>query len=169
MEVRKTPKVGDEKETQLAFLDNNRAVMLWKLDGLSEDDARRPMVESGTSMLGLVKHLAWVERWWFEHNFAGKEVDFPWTDDDPDADFRIEDDETIADIVALYEAAVADSNKIIEDADLDDIAASKRGGVTRSLRWIVGHMIEETARHAGHADIVRELIDNKTGYMPKRT
>lgn len=168
MEVRTTPKIGSEKETQLAFLDNNRAVMVWKLKGLSEEDAKRPMVESGTSMLGLVKHLAWVERWWFQHNFAGEDVDFPWTDDDPDADFRIEGDETIADIVALYEDAVADSNKIIDNADLEDIAANKRGGVSRNLRWIVGHMVEETARHAGHADIVRELIDNKTGYMPKR-
>ena len=173
MDVRATPKMGDEEETLVAFLDNNRAVIVWKLDGLSEEDARRPMVESGTSMLGLVKHLAWVERWWFDFNFAGKEVDFPWTDDDPDADFRIEDDETIADIVALYETAVAESNKIIDGADLDDIAAKTGGGtgggVSRNLRWIVGHMVEETARHAGHADIVRELIDDKTGYMPKRT
>lgn len=169
MEVRTTPKHGSEKETLLAFLDNNRAVMVWKLDGLSEGDARRPMVRSGTNMLGLVKHLAWVERWWFEDNFAGREVDFPWSDDDPDADFRVEDEETIADIVTLYEVAVADSNEIIDSADLDDLAAVSRDGVSRSLRWIVGHMVEETARHAGHADIVRELIDDNTGYMPKKT
>lgn len=169
MEVRTTPKHGSEKETLLAFLDNNRAVMVWKLDGLSGGDARRPMVRSGTNMLGLVKHLAWVERWWFEYNFAGREVDFPWSDDDPDADFRVEDEETIADIVALYELAVADSNQIIDSADLDDLSVVSRDGVSRSLRWIVGHMVEETARHAGHADIVRELIDDNTGYMPERT
>ena len=169
MEVRTTPKHGSEKETLAAFLDNNRAVMVWKLDGLSEQDARRPMVESGTNMLGLVKHLAWVERWWFEYNFAGSEVDFPWSDDDPDADFRVDDEETIGDIVALYEAAVADSNEIIDSAGLEDLAAVTRDGVSRSLRWIVGHMVEETARHAGHADIVRELIDDNTGYMPKKT
>jgi hypothetical protein len=169
MEVRTTPKHGSEKETLLAFLDNNRAVMVWKLDGLSEGDARRPMVRSGTNMLGLVKHLAWVERWWFEYNFAGREVDFPWSDDDPDADFRVEAEESIADIVTLYEVSVADSNEIIDSADLDDLAAVSRDGVSRSLRWIVGHMVEETARHAGHADIVRELIDDNTGYMPKKT
>ncbi len=169
MQVRTTPKHGSEKETLLAFLDNNRAVMVWKLDGLSEGDARRPMVRSGTNMLGLAKHLAWVERWWFEYNFVGREVDFPWSDDDPDADFRVEDEETIADIVALYELAVADSNQIIDSADLDDLSAVSRDEVSRSLRWIVGHMVEETARHAGHADIVRELIDDNTGYMPKRT
>jgi uncharacterized damage-inducible protein DinB len=166
MEYRPTPKTGSEKETLLGFLGENRAVMVWKLEGVSEEDARRPMVESGTSLLGLVKHLAWVERWWFDYNFSGNDFDFPWSDDDPDADFRIEDDETIADIVALYEAAVADSNAIVEDADLDDLAELSGGGVSRSLRWIMGHMIEETARHAGHADIVRELIDGKTGYMP---
>ena len=169
MEVRTTPKHGSEKETLLAFLDNNRAVMVWKLDGLSEGDARRPMVRSGTNMLGLVKHLAWVERWWFEYNFAGREVDFPWSDDDPDADFRVEAEESIADIVTLYEVSVADSNGIIDSADLDDLAAVSRDGVSRSRRWIVGHMVEETARHAGHADIVRELIDDNTGYMPKKT
>jgi len=142
--------------------------MVWKLDGLSEQDARRPMVESGTNMLGLIKHLAWVERWWFEYNFAGREIDFPWSDDDPDADFRVDDEETIGDIVALYEAAVADSNEIIDSSGLDDLAAVTRDGVSRSLRWIVGHMVEETARHAGHADIVRELIDDNTGYMPNQ-
>jgi hypothetical protein len=168
MEVRTTPKTGDEKETLLGFLGENRAVIVWKLEGVSEEDARRPMVDSGTTLLGLVKHLAWVERWWFEHNFAGKDVDFPWSDDDPDADFHIEDDETIADIVALYEEAVAGSNGVIEVAELDELSAISTRG-ERSLRWIMGHMIEETARHAGHADIVRELIDGKTGYLPKRT
>jgi hypothetical protein len=166
MEARTTPKTGSEKETLVGFLDNNRAVMVWKLDGLSEEDARRPMVESGTSLLGLVKHLAWVESWWFDYNFAGNDVDFPWSDDDPDADFRIEDAESIADIIDLYESAVADSNAIVEGADLDDLAELSASGESRSLRWVVGHMIEETARHAGHADIVRELIDGKTGYMP---
>ena len=167
MQVRTTPKHGSEKETLLGFLDNNRAVMVWKLEGLSEKDARRPMVESGTSALGLVKHLAWVEYWWFAFNFAGEEVDFPWSDDDPDADFRIEEDETIADIVTLYEDAVSHSNMIMDDAGLDDIAENDERG-QRSMRWIIGHMVEETARHAGHADIVRELIDHKTGYMPPR-
>ncbi len=165
MQVRSTPKQGSEKETLLAFLDNNRAIMVWKLEGLSEADARRPMVESGTSMLGLVKHLAWVERSWFQSTFAGEEMDFPWSKEDPDADFRVEDDETIATIIALYESAVADCNTVIDAAVLDDLAA--RGRDNPSLRWIMGHMVEETARHAGHADILRELIDGTTGYMPK--
>ena len=166
MEVRPIPRQGSEKETLLAFLDNNRAVMVWKLEGLSEEDGRRPMVDSGTSMLGLVKHLAWVERSWFQSTFAGDEIDFPWSEEDPDADFRIEDDETIADIVALYESAAADCNAVIDAAELDDLAA--KGRDHPSLRWIIGHMVEETARHAGHADIVRELIDGTTGYMPKQ-
>ena len=140
MQVRSTPKQGSEKETLLAFLDNNRAIMVWKLEGLSEADARRPMVESGTSMLGLVKHLAWVERSWFQSTFAGEEMDFPWSKEDPDADFRVEDDETIATIIALYESAVADCNTVIDAAVLDDLAA--RGRDNPSLRWIRGHMVE---------------------------
>ena len=167
MQVRTTPKHGYEKETLLGFLDNNRAVMVWKLDGVSEEDARRPMVDSGTSLLGLVKHLAWVERSWFQSTFAGQEMDFPWSKEDPDADFRIEPGESIADIVALYQSAVADCNAVIATRDLDERAAGGRDNP--SLRWIMGHMVEETARHAGHADIVRELIDGKTGYLPRRT
>ena len=167
MQVRTVPKHGSEKETLLGFLDNNRAVMVWKLEGVSEEDARRPMVDSGTSLLGLVKHLAWVERSWFQSTFAGEEMDFPWSKEDPDADFRIEPGETIADIVALYDSAVADCNAVIATRHLDERAAGGRDNP--SLRWIMGHMVEETARHAGHADIVRELIDGQTGYLPKRT
>ena len=167
MEYKRAPQRGSEKATLLGLLGENRAVMVWKLDGLSEADARRPMVDSGTSLLGLVKHLAWVELSWFGSAFAGEEIDFPWTRSDPDADFRIDDDETIADVVAFYEEAVAHSNEIIARADLDQHAA--KGRRRPSLRWIMGHMVEETARHAGHADIVRELIDGTTGYVPERS
>jgi hypothetical protein len=162
-----TPKQGTEKETLLAFLNSNRAVMVWKLDGVSDEDARRPMVESGTNLIGLIKHLAWVERWWFEEVFAGlPPADYPWTDEDPDADFRAEPGETVASVIAMYEQHVALVNDIIDRSDLDDLSAVDRKGVKYSLRWIVGHMIEETARHAGHADIIRELIDGRTGYLP---
>lgn len=166
MEYLRTPRDGTEKETLRGLLDENRAIMVWKLDGVSEEAARRPMVGSGTSLLGLVKHLAWVERSWFQSTFSGIDMEFPWSKEDPDADFRIEDDETIDDIIGLYEEAVMRSNGIIASSDLDDRA--ERGKDHPSLRWIVGHMVEETARHAGHADIVRELIDGTTGYLPGR-
>lgn len=168
MDAGETPKQGTEKETLLAFLNLNRAVMVWKLDGVSDEDAGRPMVESGTNLIGLIKHLAWVERRWFEEIFAGlPPPEYPWTDEDPDADLRAEPGETVAAVTAMYEQHVALVNEIIDRSDLDDLSVVERRGVKYSLRWIVGHMIEETARHAGHADIIRELIDGETGYLPK--
>jgi uncharacterized damage-inducible protein DinB len=167
METRETPKTGPGKEMLLAMLDNNRAIMLWKLAGLSREQAVRPAVASGTSLLGMVKHLAYVERWWFDDFFAGNDVEYPWSEGDRDADFRIEDDETIESVTALYEAAIARAKQITAAAQMDDLSVRDLNGEHRGLRWIVAHMIEETARHAGHADIVRELIDETTGYYPE--
>lgn len=166
METRETPKTGPGKDTLLVMLDNNRAIMMWKLAGLTREEAIRPVVASGTSLLGLVKHLAYVERWWFDDFFAGNDVEYPWSDDDPDADFRIEDDETVEDVVGLYTAAIARSQDATAGAQMDDLSVRERNGEQFGLRWIVAHMIEETARHAGHADLARELIDEATGYYP---
>ncbi len=163
----RTSRLADERETLVSFLNQNRFVMLWKIDGLDEAQARTAVVPSGTSMLGLVKHLVWVERGWFLRFIDGQELNYPWTDDDPDADFRIEDDETIASISQLYVDAVAEANAVIESADSLDITGERRGK-ERSLRWVLVHMIEETARHAGHADIIRESLDGVTGYLPEK-
>jgi len=167
MEIRKAPKTGPGKETLLTLLDNNRAVMVWKLDGLTLEEASRPAVDSGTSLLGLVKHLAYVERWWFDDLFAGNVVDYPWSEEDPDADFGIEQGENVDDVIALYTGAVVRSNELVAEAQMDDLSVGSRGGERFALRWIVAHMIEETARHAGHADIIRELIDGATGDYPE--
>ena len=167
MEIRKAPKTGPGKDTLLTLLDNNRAVMVWKLDGLTLEEATRPVVASGTSMLGLVKHLAYVERWWFDDFFAGNTVDYPWSEEDPDADFRTEEGETVAGVISLYTEAVARSNELVAEAQMDDLSVGSRGGEQFALRWIVAHMIEETARHAGHADIIREMIDGATGDYPE--
>ena len=149
----------------VSFLNSHRAMMPWKLEGLDEEQARRPMVGSGTNLLGLVKHLAWVERWWFVDYIGGADLEYPWSEDDPDAEFRIENDDTVASVSQLYLDAVGEANAAIAAAsDLDVLG--RRGDDPRSLRWILVHMIEETARHLGHADIVRELIDGRTGYLP---
>ena len=160
------PPQGGERESLVGFLNQNRSVMLWKLEGLNEDLARRAAVPSGTSMLGLIKHLAWVERGWFLRIIGGQEIDYPWTDEDPDGDFRIEEDETITSISQLYVDAVKEANAAIEAADSLDVTGTRRGK-ERSLRWVLIHMIEETARHAGHADIIRETLDGVTGYLPE--
>ena len=161
----RSPKTGTEKETLVGVLNELRSVMLWKLDGLDKEQAARPVVASGTSLLGIIKHLAWVERWWFVDFIGGKKLDYPWSEADPDADFRVEDDETIASISQLYVDAVGEANAVIAAAPSLDVTGALDSG-PRSLRWVLVHMIDETGRHAGHSDIIREMIDGATGYYP---
>lgn len=156
------PFTGGEKESLKVSLDRHRDVVLWKLQGLDEEQVRRPMTPSGTSLLGLTKHLAVVEYGWFCETFGRETEPLPFDEDDADADLRVEADETTAGIVAFYERARAASDKVIEELDVDARGTAWHGA-TVSLRWVLIHMIEETARHAGHMDIVRELIDNATG------
>lgn len=153
---------ADEKTALTLFLDYHRATLLWKVDGVSDQDLRRPMVPSGVSLLGLVKHLGYVERWWFQFRFADAgPFPVPWSEDDPDADFRVEPGEATAEIVDFYKQQCRLSRQISAAASLDDRA--RREGCDHTLRWIMLHMIEETARHNGHADIFREEIDGSTG------
>jgi len=165
LQTRPTPTAGTEKETLQAFLNNYRAAMVWKLEGLSDEDAARPLVPSGTNLLGLVKHLAWVELGWFVEFFAGESVDDPYAGKG-DADMRAELGDTVEAIIELYERHVARADAVIAAASLDDLSAQEHRGEHFSLRWILIHMIEETARHAGHADIIREQIDGATGTFP---
>ncbi|HEY7626052.1 MAG TPA: DinB family protein [Ilumatobacteraceae bacterium] len=156
-----TPTFGSgEKLTLLTSLQRHRDVMVWKLDGLDEAAARRKVVPSGTSLLGLVKHLAAVEYNWFCETFGRETEPLP---EDSEADFRIEDDETVAGIVAFYRRSWAAADETISALDLDDVGTAWFGDAV-TLRWVLVHMVEETARHAGHADIIRELIDGATGY-----
>lgn len=155
---------GPEKPMLAAFLNWQRATLLCKLDGLSDEDLRRPHVPSGLTLLGLVKHLANVERSWFREVFAGEDLSGTWDPQDPDRYWRIEPEETTDQIVAFYQGEVERARVIVRNADLDDLARSPRPdqpGMT--LRWIVMHMIEETARHVGHADLMREAIDGQIG------
>jgi hypothetical protein len=155
-------RTAGEKETLHAALDLHRDQMLWKLEGLDEAAVRRPMTPSGTSLLGLVKHLAGVEYGWFCLVFGRITEPLKFDEDDPDADLRIEPDETAEEIVAFYGRARVAADAAIGELDLDTIGTSWEGDPV-SLRWVLVHMVEETARHAGHADIIRELIDGRTG------
>ena len=158
------PHVAGEAETVSGFLDFQRATLLWKLEGLDDEQLRRAMVPSGTSLLGIVKHLAYVERGWFQRVWAGQEITVPWTEEDPDADWRIEPDETTQDVLALYEGECARSREIVAAASsLDEAVVHPRWKEELSRRWILAHMIEETARHVGHADILREQLDGAVG------
>jgi len=159
------PFSGDEKAMLSAFLDRYRETILWKLEGLTKEQASARLVPSVTTLLGIVKHLAYVERWWFQMSFAGHAVSFPWPKDEPDEDidFRVTEADTIESISALYEREIARSREIVASALLDDLGKDLDKVKPRSLRWIMVHMIEETARHAGHADILRELTDGAIG------
>ncbi|MGI5203278.1 DinB family protein [Spirillospora sp. CA-108201] len=160
--MEEVPYTGGEKESLKAALDRHRDVVLWKLNGLDEEQARRPMTPSGTSLLGLTKHLAAVEYSWFCESFGRETEPLPFRDDDPEADLRIEPGETIEGVIAFYGRARAAADKVIEEVALEDRGTAWHGA-TVTLRWVLIHMVEETARHAGHMDIVREMLDGATG------
>ncbi|MGI9647647.1 MAG: DinB family protein [Acidimicrobiia bacterium] len=162
----KTPYAGGERETLRAFLQQNRSIVLWKLDGITLEQGAQKTVESDTTLLGVLKHLAWVERWWFCDFIDGQEVEYPWGEEDPDGEWRINEGDTVDSIRELYATAVDEANTVIDAAESLDVMGSS-GGRSRSLRWVMVHMIEETARHAGHLDIIREIIDGTAGYTPE--
>lgn len=152
--------LGDERETLKACLNDQREAMVRAIHELDEKQARFKPCEEANSLIELVNHLTWVELWWFGCVFSG-EPD-PWPDnDDPDIDFRVPNEQTVEQTVGAYAARCRQSNEIFDSAALDQTVVTDRGGRSweMSLRWIVVHMIEETARHAGHADITRQLID----------
>jgi uncharacterized damage-inducible protein DinB len=160
--VAKVPLTGDEKESLHASLNRHREVVVWKTDGLSDEDLRRPMTPSGTSILGLVKHLGAVEYGWFCETFDRPTEALPFSDDDPELDLRVQPDETAAGILAFYARARAAADVTIDSLEVTDTGTAWFGRDV-TLRWVLIHMIEETARHAGHLDILRELIDGSTG------
>jgi uncharacterized damage-inducible protein DinB len=154
--------MGGERELLERFLDFQRDTLLWKASGLTEEQLLAPRTPSGMSLLGLVKHLAYVERNWFQSRFLGRDVYVPWRRGNPGADFRIEADETPASVFELYADEIAESRRIVAATDsLETLAVDVNRPVT--LRWILIHMIEETARHVGHADLMREATDGQTG------
>jgi len=118
-------------------------------------------------MIGLLNHLTVVEKSWFEEIVAGREIDYRYDfDEDWEAERHLTGDETVADAIAQYEAQVAISNEIVAESDITAKAQKEVRGENCSLRWIVVHVIEETARHARHADVLREHLDGTLGYLP---
>ena len=159
----RVPLRGDEKTSLRASLDRHRDAVLWKLEGLDEEQARRPLVPSGTSLLGLVKHLAGVEYQWFCHTYG---VPTEPLETDPVADTTPSAGESIGDVVAFYRRACAAADAVLDERSLDDVGTAWFGKQV-SLRRVLVVMVEETARHAGHMDVLRELVDASVGaYLP---
>ncbi len=158
----RVPYAAGEMESLHASLNRHRDAVLWKLEGLDDEQLRRKVVPSGTSILGLVKHLGWVEYGWFCETFGRETEARAYDENDPDADLRIESDESTADVLAFYARACAAADAVIDELSPEDEGTAWFGDAV-TMRWVLIHMIEETARHAGHLDIARELIDNATG------
>jgi uncharacterized damage-inducible protein DinB len=162
----------EHKQTLHRYLRDERDGLLSKLDGLGDYDLRRPLTPTGTNLLGVVKHVASVGLDYFTRTFGrprGREL--PWFDEgaEPDADFFATPEETSAEIVDLYRFAADAADATITDLPLDAPGAvpwwpEDRRAVT--LQRIMVHMTVETARHAGHVDIVRELVDGAIGQAP---
>lgn len=163
--MRRVPFDGDEKTSLYAALDRHRDVVVWKLDGLTDSRLRQPVTPSGMSLLGLLKHLTFVEDGWFCATF-GRPVHAALFDPaDPDADWRAEPNETGAGLLAAYAETRVRADAVIDELGLEDTGTAWTGQ-TVTLRWVLIHMVEELARHAGHADVVRELLDGATGDHP---
>ena len=162
------PYAGSESEQLFAYLDYHRATLLLKCAGLEADQLNRTLPPSPMTLGGMLKHLALVEDSWFSHRFAGNDEAEPWVSVDWKADWDWDWHSAVGDspeyLRALLAENVARSRAAVSGAGLDAMSAvPNRRGEHISLRWIVLHMIEEYARHNGHADLIRESIDGATG------
>ncbi len=158
--------VASEGRMLTEFLDYFRAVFIRKVEELTEEQARQRLPPSDMDLLGMTRHLADVERWWFRCVFTAEVTDGNYeSETDPDLDWHHGPDDTVADAVDVWSGEVARAREITSAApDLDAIASSTSGSRGEiSMRWILIHMIEEYARHCGHADFLREAIDGVTG------
>lgn len=160
------PHTGTDRELLTGFLDFHRDTLEWKCSGLSPQQLSERAVPSSMSLLGLVRHLADVERGWFRRGVNGEDVaGIYWSDADPDGDFdNVGAASTQADVdeaFATWREEVRRAREITAATDLDDTFS--RRDTTFSLRWVLVHLIEEYARHNGHADLMRERIDGCTG------
>jgi len=159
----KVPLTGSEREILTSQLDRQRAAVVGKCSGLTDEQARRVHLPSElTTIAGLLAHLRLNEWFWFSVVLGGDED--TWKEkfeQDPDVEFRLTDDDTMDKLLAAYDAECARSREIVDKLDLDHIGNLE--GKEVNVRWVITHMIEETARHAGHLDLLRELTDGLTG------
>ena len=156
------PDHGEVRATIDAFLELQRATVINKATGLSDWDAARRLIPSLTTVSGLIRHLADVERSWFREVMHGEQnIAYRWSDEDPDGEFRVTEADSLDAVIADYLDAIAESRAVQQRYAFDDLCHGRQNRFT--LRWITVHLIEETARHIGHIDILREMLDGATG------
>lgn len=166
--LERPPFQADERTALTGWLDLQQQILRWKCDGLSEADAHRSVIPTSPAMTmaGLLSHMRWTEHTWLEVLFLGgdKTQNPSFDETDEDASWRTEG-VPLKQLLTEYEAQCARSNEIVAAASLDDVGRHPdyRSG-NANLRWMLIHLVEETGRHAGHADIVRELLDGAKGY-----
>lgn len=163
------PKSGPERAQLEGWLDAQRSLVRMKCEGLSDADAHRQLITTSPlmTMAGIVAHLRWVEYSWFHMNLAGipDEGQTPWGEGKhPDAEMFVEGT-PLGQLLDDYDAECERSRAIAADYQLDDLEKESFGQGAVSVRYILIHMIEETARHLGHMDIIRELADGQVGYV----
>ena len=154
---------GSERPVLEAFLDFHRQVLVSKVDGISENEARRRLVPSKTTLAGLIKHMIGVERGWFQEVLAGRNPEEIGSNvGGGEESWDLAESETVTSLIEEYQQTCAQSRETAARFALDDAVPEPDMGQV-SLRWIYVHMIEETARHVGHADILREQTDGAAG------
>ena len=157
---------ADERTMLSGFLDYHRATLLTKCEGLSDEQLKtRAVPPSSMSLLGLVRHMSEVELGWFAREIDGDETATPiyYSEASPDGDFDDLDSAPVAEVFARFDEEIARARRIAAARDLDETTPRLRDGQPLTLRWVLTHMIEEYARHNGHADLLREQIDGATG------
>ena len=163
MEVPKYPQsTGTEREQLDSHLEYCRETVIYKISGITKEIGVKRLGPTASSLLGILRHLTEVEYWWFQDRFLG----VPYTDlrssqDDPDGEFKVHENDSVESLLQGYVAACENSREIALGRSLDDFAVHLRSqdNLAPSLRWIYLHLIDETARHNGHLDIYRELLD----------
>ncbi|MBC2864298.1 DinB family protein [Streptomyces mexicanus] len=165
---RREPALNADERTMLeGWLDYHRRTLAWKCEGLTDEQLRTASAQpSDLTLLGLVRHMAEVERGWFRKVLAGEDVGYLYcTEEDKDRDFHVTDSDTFAEAHAAWQAEIEAARRNAARFGLDDVSQGKSRFTDEpfTLRWIYTHMIEEYARHNGHADLLRERIDGAKG------
>jgi uncharacterized damage-inducible protein DinB len=166
------PYAGTERETIVGYLDYYRELVIDKAGGLTREQANTRLMPSTLTLIGLIHHLAFVEQWWFHEFFEGDDRLEPWAsidwEQDSDREMSMSSELEPDLVIERYRNAFETSRRITEATEsVEQLSVMDRDGEHRSLRWILVHMIEETARHCGHADLIRESIDGSTGDFRK--